>query len=410
MKAPLAAMLLLLFLGCTAKEPAQANATYKNISEAELGAMLADKDFFLLDVHVPEAKEHLNGTDEFIPYNEIEANLGKLPGDKGAKVVVYCRTGRMSAEASQELADLGYTNVYNVMDGIREYRENTEPANQNNQTVPQGQNISQNATSPLPEDANATANELAEKVIPSGGVVLPVRWNDVGPKALASGAINLSKFEERMAFNGRPLTAEQMGILVNGSDSAIMMDRNNSYFVLNVFWAFGLANRNPVLGGVSARIGDASVNNMASTAGWPLGMKRGRELYNGAELLNLSPEQQERVERVANSTYRPCCNNPTSFPDCNHGMAALGLLEWMAYQNASEGEMYDALLTANSYWFPQTYIETAAYLEYQNSSWEETGAREILSANYSSYTGYQSTRKKLEDFPPVAIPGGGCGV
>ncbi len=385
------------------------NATYKNISEAELGNMLADKDFFLLDVHVPEVQRHLNGTDAFIPYNEIEQNLDKLPQQRDARIVVYCRTGRMSAEASQKLADLGYTNVYNVMDGIQAYRDIQGTGPQN--TESQAQNASQNASPDAPaDDANASANELVEKIIPSAGIVLPVRWNDVGPRTLASGAINLSKFEERMAFNGRPLTAEQMGILVNGSDSAIMMDRNNSYFVLNVFWAFGLANRNPVLGGVSAKIGDASVNNMASTAGWPLGERRGRELYNGAELLVLEPAQQELVEIVANSTYRPCCNNPTSFPDCNHGMAALGLLEWMAAQNASEDEMYEALLTANSYWFPQSYIETAAYLGYQNSSWEAVGARELLSANYSSYTGYQNTRKKLEGFPPVSIPGGSCGV
>ncbi|MEW6035168.1 MAG: rhodanese-like domain-containing protein [Candidatus Micrarchaeota archaeon] len=409
MKAPIAAMLLLLtVLGCTAKEPGPGNATYTNITESTLQGMMEEKDFFLLDVHVPEVQEHLNGTDAFIPYDAIGQNLDKLPQQRDAKIVVYCRTGRMSADASQKLADLGYTNVYNVMDGIGSYRD-TEGAGI--QTGPQPQNASQNASPAAPaDDANASANALAEKIIPSGGIVLPVRWNDVGPRTLASGAINLSKFEERMAFNGRPLTPEQMGILVNGSDSAIMMDRNNSYFVLNVFWAFGLANRNPVLGGVSGKIGDASVNNMASTAGWPLGEKRGRELYNGADLLVLDARQQEFVESVANSTYRPCCNNPTSFPDCNHGMAALGLLEWMAYQNASEDEMYDALLTANSYWFPQSYIETAAYLGYQNVSWESVGARELLSANYSSYTGYQNTRKKLEGFPPVLIPGGGCGV
>jgi len=46
--------------------------------------MLKNKDFFLLDVHIPEQK-HIKGTDEFIPYNEIEKYKEKLPKDKKKK-------------------------------------------------------------------------------------------------------------------------------------------------------------------------------------------------------------------------------------------------------------------------------------------------------------------------------------
>ena len=38
------------------------------------------------------------------------------------------------------------------------------------------------------------------------------------------------------------------------------------------------------------------------------------------------------VEEIAGNIYRPCCGNSTAFPDCNHGMAMLGLIELMVSQ------------------------------------------------------------------------------
>ena len=117
----------LIFLGCTANEQdaikaysAFENATYKNMTVDELNQQLKNKDFVLVDVHIPE-QNHINGTDIFIPYDEIENQLDKLPQDKDAKIVFYCRTGRMSEIASQKLAEKGYTNVYNVVGGIVEW-------------------------------------------------------------------------------------------------------------------------------------------------------------------------------------------------------------------------------------------------------------------------------------------------
>lgn len=78
------------------------------------------EEIFLVDVHIPE-QQHIKGTDAFIPYNEIENNIGSLP-DKNAKIALYCRSGSMSREAAQTLAGLGYKNVYNHLDGTNDWK------------------------------------------------------------------------------------------------------------------------------------------------------------------------------------------------------------------------------------------------------------------------------------------------
>ena len=75
---------------------------------------------FLVDVHIPE-QQHIKGTDAFIPYNEIENNLDSLP-DKNSKIVLYCRSGSMSIEASETLVKLGYKNVYNHLGGTNDWK------------------------------------------------------------------------------------------------------------------------------------------------------------------------------------------------------------------------------------------------------------------------------------------------
>ncbi len=92
-------------------------AAVKNITADELSAMLNNKDFFLVNVHPPYIGE-IPGTDDFISFDKIENNLNKLPKNKNAKIVVYCRSGRMSGLASKELANLGYTNVFNLSGGM----------------------------------------------------------------------------------------------------------------------------------------------------------------------------------------------------------------------------------------------------------------------------------------------------
>jgi rhodanese-related sulfurtransferase len=100
----------------------EGDGSYLDVSAVGLAAMLRNKDFLLINVHIPYAGE-LEGTDLFIPYDQIEANLDRLPTDRGAKLVLYCRTGGMAAIAARTLVKLGYSNVWNLDGGMVAWEE-----------------------------------------------------------------------------------------------------------------------------------------------------------------------------------------------------------------------------------------------------------------------------------------------
>ncbi len=127
--------LLLLVVGVSAcagqAGPAKEEAFSKNadgyvdITVDQLARMMENKDFLLVNVHIPYEGE-IPGTDLFIPFNEIEANLDKLP-DKNARIVLYCRSGSMSTVAAKTLASLGYTNVYELDGGFNAWKASGRP-------------------------------------------------------------------------------------------------------------------------------------------------------------------------------------------------------------------------------------------------------------------------------------------
>lgn len=98
--------------------PVDGGGQYTDILPQELSTMLEEKDFFFVNVHVPYEGE-IPETDAFIPFDRVRDLIDEFPEHTDAEIVVYCRSGSMSAKAAQELVGLGYTNVYNLDGGFR---------------------------------------------------------------------------------------------------------------------------------------------------------------------------------------------------------------------------------------------------------------------------------------------------
>ena len=102
----------LMFTGCSGTSNSQTN-TYRSITMDEAVTMMAQETgYIILDVrrpdefaagHIPNA---INVPNESIGTSEIP----ELP-DKNQLIMVYCRSGRRSKEASEKLVRLGYTNI-----------------------------------------------------------------------------------------------------------------------------------------------------------------------------------------------------------------------------------------------------------------------------------------------------------
>ena len=102
----------LMFTGCAGTSNSQTN-TYRQITMDEAVTMMAQETgYIILDVRRPDeyvAGHILNAIN--IPNENIGTDeISALP-DKNQLIMVYCRSGRRSKEASEKLVKLGYTNI-----------------------------------------------------------------------------------------------------------------------------------------------------------------------------------------------------------------------------------------------------------------------------------------------------------
>ena len=103
-------MALLLLAGCGAQSE---ESTYRQVNAEEAATMMEEESsYIILDVRTAEeySEKHIPGAIN-IPNETIGTeDIPELP-DKGQLILVYCRSGNRSKQASEKLVKLGYTNI-----------------------------------------------------------------------------------------------------------------------------------------------------------------------------------------------------------------------------------------------------------------------------------------------------------
>lgn len=116
-------ILTLLFIGTKVFGDAESRfhtGKYKIIKTDDLKAMMARKDFLLINVSF-RCDGCIPGTDREIPFNLIDRYTDVIPPPDGAKIILYCNRGYMSRVAARKLITMGYTEVYILEGGLEQW-------------------------------------------------------------------------------------------------------------------------------------------------------------------------------------------------------------------------------------------------------------------------------------------------
>ena len=111
-------LILMLFIslslfGLTACQGGENDITYEQITADQAKTIMdTEKGYVIIDARTEEefAEGHIENA-ILIPEYEIKDRAQKELSDKEQLILVYCRSGRRSKIASEELVKLGYTNV-----------------------------------------------------------------------------------------------------------------------------------------------------------------------------------------------------------------------------------------------------------------------------------------------------------
>jgi hypothetical protein len=209
---------------------------------------------------------------------------------------------------------------------------------------------------------------LRRALVSKEGKTIPVSFQSSVTKLTQEGVIDLKKWNTLYSTRSQKVPDQIKKALSSYSQDPIRFNTVSAPFLLN------------------------SLPRYASTGGWVLGNnKDGATYFNQVANVPLNAKQERLVLEVAKNIYRPCCNNSTFFQDCNHGSAMLGLLELGASQGQEEEDLYAIALTANTYWFPETYLQMALYFEeIEGKSHNALPSRKLLSRELSSASGFKS--------------------
>ena len=119
--AALAAVLALLLVSCggtkdkpvPTEEDAPSKAAYHKLSAEEAYEMMASQEVVVVDVRTREEYDggHIENA-VLVPNESIGSEMPEALPDKETTLLIYCRSGRRSKDATQKLLELGYQSVY----------------------------------------------------------------------------------------------------------------------------------------------------------------------------------------------------------------------------------------------------------------------------------------------------------
>ncbi|KKQ07332.1 MAG: hypothetical protein A3A96_03945 [Candidatus Zambryskibacteria bacterium RIFCSPLOWO2_01_FULL_39_39] len=95
------------------------------------------------------------------------------------------------------------------------------------------------------EKTQIQKTELEEKVLPTR-VELPITWGNIGVRLVESGTIDGEKFKA-LYESREQFTEEYEKLLLGDSKEKLKINEENAGYLLNLFWALGLSNNNPIL-------------------------------------------------------------------------------------------------------------------------------------------------------------------
>ncbi len=106
-------MALLLLAGCGAQSE---ESTYRQVKAEEADSMMEEETgYIILDVRTAQeySEKHIPGAINIANESIGTEDIPELP-DKDQLILVYCRSGNRSKQASEKLVKLGYTNIVEI--------------------------------------------------------------------------------------------------------------------------------------------------------------------------------------------------------------------------------------------------------------------------------------------------------
>ena len=109
----LTVLAMMLLTACGQNKENKQEAVYVNITAEQAKEIMdSQEDYIILDTRTQEEydESHIPGA-ILIPHDQIKEKAEALLTDKDQLILVYCRSGRRSKLAAEDLAALGYTNI-----------------------------------------------------------------------------------------------------------------------------------------------------------------------------------------------------------------------------------------------------------------------------------------------------------